>query len=216
MSAANQLPGMTVAEFLAWDPPDHGNRWELIDGIPHAMAPAAPRHGLIQAEAARLIGNHLAVTRGACRVIIEIPPLPEWYERVVVTRDTTDGPVQTETERHPHPIAEAIRWQIREGEVIQAIGMARGANRTAANPVEVLVMTDVVLPFDVEPMEAADLDPRPTELMYSGNVPLLPRLSVTSSLAPAKSPASHGATSPAWLIRRLGLLTDLDRLPSVR
>jgi hypothetical protein len=162
-----------------------------------------------------------------------------------------DGPVQTETERHPHPIAEAIRWQIREGEVIQAIGRARGANRTAADPVEVLVMTDVVLPFDVEPMEAADLDPRPTELLwpmppmlrrafriygqvlrrrrkpsngggtgqtlkksfYPGNVPLLPRPSVTSSLAPAKSPALHGATSPACLIRRLGLLADLDRLP---
>jgi hypothetical protein len=45
------------------------------------------------------------------------------YERVVVTRDTTDGPVQTETERHPDP--EAIRWQIREGEVIQAVGRAR-------------------------------------------------------------------------------------------
>ena len=71
MSAANQLPaGMTVAEFLAWNSRD-GDRWELIDGTPRAMAPAAPRHGAIQAEAARLLGNHLADTRPAGRAIIE-------------------------------------------------------------------------------------------------------------------------------------------------
>jgi hypothetical protein len=43
MSAANQLPtAMTVAEFLAGDPPHLIDRWELIDGTPRAMAPAAP------------------------------------------------------------------------------------------------------------------------------------------------------------------------------
>jgi Uma2 family endonuclease len=62
---------MTVAEFLAWDPPDFGDRWELVDGIPQAMAPAAPKHGFIQAEAARLIGNHLAEQRPQCRVATE-------------------------------------------------------------------------------------------------------------------------------------------------
>jgi Uma2 family endonuclease len=72
MSAANQLPAaMTVAEFLAWDPPDFSDRWELIDGTPRAMAPAAPPHGFIQAEAARLIGNHLAEQRPQCRVATE-------------------------------------------------------------------------------------------------------------------------------------------------
>jgi Uma2 family endonuclease len=40
MSVANQLPAaMTVAEFLDWNPQD-GDRWELIDGTPQAMAPA--------------------------------------------------------------------------------------------------------------------------------------------------------------------------------
>lgn len=71
MSAANQLPAaMTVAEFLAWNPPG-GDRWELIDGTPRAMAPSSPRHGAIQAEAARLIGNHLVESRPAGRVITE-------------------------------------------------------------------------------------------------------------------------------------------------
>jgi Uma2 family endonuclease len=71
MSAANQLPAtMTAAEFLAWNPQD-SDRWELVDGAPRAMAPSAPRHGAIQAEAARLIGNHLVEARPACRVVTE-------------------------------------------------------------------------------------------------------------------------------------------------
>jgi len=71
MSAANQMPpAMLVADFLAWNPPG-GDRWELIDGTVRAMAPAAPRHGAIQGEVTRLIGNHLAETRPACRVVVE-------------------------------------------------------------------------------------------------------------------------------------------------
>ncbi len=72
-SAASQLPAaMTVAEFLAWSPPDGSERWELIEGVPRAMAPASPRHGAIQGEVYRLIGNHLAELSGSvCRVVIE-------------------------------------------------------------------------------------------------------------------------------------------------
>jgi Uma2 family endonuclease len=71
MSAANLHRLMTVAEFLAWNPPDGSDRWELVDGVPVAMAPASDRHALIHAEAARLIGNHLAEHRPDCRVLIE-------------------------------------------------------------------------------------------------------------------------------------------------
>jgi Uma2 family endonuclease len=125
MSAANQLPaGMTVSEFLAWDPPDHGDRWELIDGIPHAMAPAAPRHGFIQAEAARLIGNHLAETRPACRAIIEPGIQPKVRADVnvrvpdlAVTCAPWDDP-QEQTVREPlvlieilSPSNQAATWQ---------------------------------------------------------------------------------------------------------
>jgi hypothetical protein len=71
MSAANQLPAaMTLAEFLAWNP-QGSDRWELIDGTLRAMAPATPRHGAIQSEVNRLIGNHLAELRPPCRVITE-------------------------------------------------------------------------------------------------------------------------------------------------
>ena len=61
MSTANQLPRlMTAAAFLKWDTPDGSDRWELVDGMPEAIAPASPRHGLMKTEAARILGHHLA------------------------------------------------------------------------------------------------------------------------------------------------------------
>jgi Uma2 family endonuclease len=72
MSATSKLPNpMTAAEFLDWKPPHGGDRWELVDGTPRAMAPASPRHGAIQAEATIVLGSHLAVGRPECRVVIE-------------------------------------------------------------------------------------------------------------------------------------------------
>jgi Uma2 family endonuclease len=70
---------MTVAEFFDWTPPDGGDRWELADGIPRAMAPASPRHGAIQAETAALLSIHLAKTRPECRVVIEAGVRPGFY-----------------------------------------------------------------------------------------------------------------------------------------
>lgn len=61
---------MTVDEFLAWDADDlRGRRWQLIDGEPVLMAPAAQPHRAIPAELARLLGNHLAEHGSPCRVI---------------------------------------------------------------------------------------------------------------------------------------------------
>jgi Uma2 family endonuclease len=58
----NRVPGL--------DTPQGGDRWELVDGKPRAKAPASPRHGSIQGETNRLLGNHLA-HRIECRVVIE-------------------------------------------------------------------------------------------------------------------------------------------------
>jgi Uma2 family endonuclease len=62
---------MTVAEFTAWDSRDRSGRlWQLRDGIPEAMPPASDAHGAIQAELARLIGNHLLATGRSCRLLV--------------------------------------------------------------------------------------------------------------------------------------------------
>jgi Uma2 family endonuclease len=63
---------MTLDEFLSWDPRDSSGRtWQLIDGEPVAMAPGNDTHASLQAEIARLLGNHLLEQRSPCRVVTE-------------------------------------------------------------------------------------------------------------------------------------------------
>jgi len=61
---------MTLAEFLAWDDGTE-TRYELIDGQPRAMAPAYPRHGLIERNAGRAIESLLGLG-GPCRVYDQV------------------------------------------------------------------------------------------------------------------------------------------------
>jgi Uma2 family endonuclease len=69
MVAALKRPEfMTVAEFLAWDAPS-GPAWQLINGVPQAMAPVSGTHAVIQSEVGALIRNHLAAHRPGCRVL---------------------------------------------------------------------------------------------------------------------------------------------------
>ena len=75
---------------------------------------------------------------------------PRWYDRTPLALRMADGsgyPVNGD--RHPDATAEAVRWQIAEAEVMQAIGRARAVNRTAANPVTIEVWNDLVLPLTV-------------------------------------------------------------------
>jgi len=76
MVAALKFPDfLTVDAFLAWDAP-MGLLWQLVDGVPQAMAPASPTHGLIQAEVARLISNHLIATGSPCYVVVAPGVIP--------------------------------------------------------------------------------------------------------------------------------------------
>ena len=76
MVAARKAPAsMTVAEFLAWNAPG-GPAWQLIDGIPVAMAPSSGTHAVIQSEVGALIRNHLATHRPGCRVLSNAGVIP--------------------------------------------------------------------------------------------------------------------------------------------
>ncbi|MGH7190147.1 MAG: Uma2 family endonuclease [Acetobacteraceae bacterium] len=69
MTAALKIPvRMTLAEFVAWNPPG-GQTWQLVDGEPRAMAPASRTHGAIQGELGSLIRNHLTDRGGPCTLI---------------------------------------------------------------------------------------------------------------------------------------------------
>ena len=76
MSASLKPPvHMTVEEFLEWDPGD-GQRYELVDGAPHAMAPGTTTHGFLQGELSRRIGNHLRERRSGCAVLVNPGVVP--------------------------------------------------------------------------------------------------------------------------------------------
>lgn len=76
-------------------------------------------------------------------------PDGEWYAKSVRGIRTAGDPVGIETESHPDPVAEACRWQICEGEMIQAFGRGRGVNRTAETPLDIDILANVCLPVTV-------------------------------------------------------------------
>jgi putative DNA primase/helicase len=87
---------------------------------------------------------------------VKVPPAEEgkpstWYERVTRGIRMADGTgVAVECDQHPDPMAEALRWQICEAELMQALGRARGINRDAGAPLQIDVLADVVLPVTVD------------------------------------------------------------------
>ncbi len=91
------------------------------------------------------------------------------YDMADAQRETTEGfMVATETYRHPNAIAEQFRESICEHEIIQIIGRGRGADRTYADPLDVLVLTDVPLDLPVaEFITAESLEPSPWDLQFA-------------------------------------------------
>jgi Uma2 family endonuclease len=76
MSASAKLPlRMSIRDFLSWEPGD-GQRYELVDGLPRAMAPAGTIHGFLQGRLAAALTAHLDRTRPSCSVIVTPGVIP--------------------------------------------------------------------------------------------------------------------------------------------
>ena len=72
------------------------------------------------------------------------------------------------------PSLESIRRAITDAEVIQAVGRARGVNRTADNPARIFVLNDVVLPFSVDTLTSwREITPDVVEKMLGRGAALL-------------------------------------------
>ena len=64
-----RLPSeMTVDEFFAWEGDGTDRKFELVDGVLRAMAPAAPTHSLLQARLTTLLATHLERNKLPCLV----------------------------------------------------------------------------------------------------------------------------------------------------
>ena len=82
------------------------------------------------------------------------------YPRIVRGIRMRDGTGrEVEGNQHPDPRAEAVRWSICEAELIQTIGRGRGVNRTAANPLQIDILTNVCLPIEVDEVDNLGRDP---------------------------------------------------------
>ena len=117
-------------------------------------------------------------------------------------------PVQGD--QHPDPIAEAIRWQAAEAEVMQAIGRARGVNRTAENPVEIVVLNDLCLPLTVNEVVKWDDVPagREADMVVDGIA-----LESPSDMAEAWPGAWENAEAARqWRIRSTSVQSPIEKV----
>jgi Uma2 family endonuclease len=73
---------MTVAQFLDWPGDGTGNQFELVEGVPRAMAPASATHAIIQLNIGTAIANHLRARNSPCRAGTEAPVIPPLKSRI--------------------------------------------------------------------------------------------------------------------------------------
>lgn len=101
----------------------------------------------------------------------EIVKAEPWYPKQPRGLRTRNGkPAGIECEAHPDPVADACRWQICEGELMQAIGRGRGVNRTAADPLDIDIIANVVLPLTVDAAEPWNPPGEEIEMQIEGVV----------------------------------------------
>lgn len=80
-----------------------------------------------------------------------------WYPRVPGAIRLRDGSThQIEHYRHPDRVVEALRWQVCEGQLIQAIGRLRPLRRKVDEPFFLDIISDVPLPIAVDRVEEWD------------------------------------------------------------
>ena len=82
--------------------------------------------------------------------------------------------VRVQGPQHPDERAEGVRWAICETGIIQAIGRGRGVNRSAENPLQIDVLTNVALPIEVDEVTTwRRIQPSLAQIMRArGAVPL--------------------------------------------
>lgn len=150
--------------------------------------------------------------------VIEKLPGGEWYQRQDATlyRRTPAGvvPVIGETVGHPDKTAELIRRRICEGEVEQAIGRGRGINRTAADPLDVYLLSDVALdlPIDnfIDPEDV--IAPTPFDLMHGEGGIVLPDAPTDAARLYPSLWRNPDAARQAWVRSRSVTLPEKDSL----
>jgi hypothetical protein len=95
---------MTIEEFFDWHGDGSARKFQLIDGEPQAMVPASITHGIIQANVAGLVRNHLLGT--GCYIVVGPGIIPQI--RSAANFRIPDLAISCERDDHgPRALAEA-------------------------------------------------------------------------------------------------------------
>jgi len=84
-----------------------------------------------------------------------VEPALKGYKRALAEIVGADGSaVEVAGWKHPDPLAEAIRWQLCEGALVQSVGRGRGLHRNVDRPLDIHIWTDIATPElgPVDPM----------------------------------------------------------------
>jgi putative DNA primase/helicase len=105
------------------------------------------------------------------------PKRPGGRPQAMIEKEQTvrlkSGPDVTLTARvFDLPEAELIRQAVTEAAIVQAVGRARGVNRSAANPVEIwMILSDTVVPLALDAVvEFTDLEPNKIDMMIERGI----------------------------------------------
>ena len=155
----------------------HFNALSGLDGFKDVRAiiqigRPAPKPSDVEARAELMLGHG-------------IDRLAAWYDKAptsLLMADGSTGPqvftrggkgqnINLGHDHHPNATAEAIRWSICEGELIQGIGRGRGVNRTPETPLQIDILTNVPLPIPVNDAGTFEsYEPTPEQTMQARGI----------------------------------------------
>lgn len=165
IKAMNFPPAMNIE--TAWFAAVAGkDRWGDVRTLIVLGRPLPPPRAMEQ-RAATLTGQGVEALQ-----LIEGQRRSGWYRRERHFRLQRRGKdivkVPCEVDAHPDAMVEQLVWQKCVGQLMQAIGRGRGTRRTAANPLDVVVMTNTVLPIPIDDfLLAEDIEPSLDDLQIA-------------------------------------------------
>jgi hypothetical protein len=144
-----------------------------------------------------------------------VKPLGEYYRKRTGGIRKTEGPaIPATVESHPDPFAEAVRWDVTVGELVQAIGRLRAPRRNS--PCFLDILSDVVLPITVnEVVEWDSIRPKAEADMMVQGVVLANSRDAKIAFNLTKWDAENAETVPesliGVLIKKTGTVSPLRR-----
>ena len=159
-------PNIETAHFNAIEGID---RWRDVDCLITIGRPL-PSPDAVEHMAAALTGKPISLPLQPPKRPGGQPQAMIEQERAVRLKNGTD--VTLSARVFGLPEAELIRQAVTEAAIVQAVGRARGVNRSAANPVEIwMILSDTVVPLALDAVaEFADLEPNKIDLMIERGI----------------------------------------------